>query len=131
MAHFWGPRGSTLRVCRIDLRVGGVWRVEWAFADGTGWGYSSGYLEIVPDERLHYRDAPHEWTFGLDGLPPPELVSTISLAGDDRHTTVVVKVVCTSVATRDETVKRGFTGMVGVGNDRLAEYLDTLHQAQA
>jgi hypothetical protein len=37
-----------------------------------------------------------------------------------------VHVRCASVAARDETVQRGFAGMVGVGNDRLAEYLPTL-----
>jgi uncharacterized protein YndB with AHSA1/START domain len=131
MAHFWGPRDSTLAVCRIDLRVGGVWRVEWRFADGTGWGYSSVYLEIVPQERLHYRDAPHDWTFGLDGLPEADLVSTIELTGTARGTMVTVTVRCTSVAARDETVKRGFTGMVGIGHDRLAEYLVTLDRADA
>jgi len=130
MARFWGPRGSTA-TCRIDLRIGGVWRVDWQFADGSGFGYSSVYLEIVPDERLHYRDAPADWTFGLEGLPPVELLSTISLAGGAATTTVTVKVVCTSVAARDENVQRGFTGMVSVGNDRLADYLEALDRSLA
>lgn len=128
MVHFWGPRGSTLDECRIDLRVGGVWRIRWRFANGDGWGYSSVYLEIVPDERLHYRDAPDDWPGGLDGLPPVNLLSTIALAGDGDRTDVTVTVVCTSTAARDETIRRGFAGMVGVGNDRLAEYLSTLDQ---
>jgi uncharacterized protein YndB with AHSA1/START domain len=130
MVHFWGPRGSTA-TCRIDLQVGGVWRVDWQFADGSGFGYSSVYLEIAPDERLHYRDAPADWTFGLDDLPPAELLSTISLAGDAATTTVTVTVVCASVAARDENVRRGFTGMVSVGNDRLADYLTNLNQTAA
>jgi uncharacterized protein YndB with AHSA1/START domain len=90
MARFWGPRGSTA-TCRIDLRVGGVWRVDWQFADGSGFGYSSVYLDIVPEERLHYRDAPADWVFGLDGLPEVELITTISLAETDGRTTVTVK----------------------------------------
>ena len=128
MARFWGPRDTTA-TCRVDLRVGGVWRVDWEFADGSGYGYSSVYLEIVPNERLHYRDAPDEWTFGLDGLPPVELVSTISLDGDAQTTTVTVRVECASVAARDDNVERGFTGMVSMGHDRLTEYLVTLEQA--
>ena len=130
MARFWGPRDSTA-TCRIDLRVGGVWRIDWKFADGSGFGYSSVYLEIVPNERLQYRDAPSDWVFGLDGLPPVELLSTIALSGDGATTTVTVKVVCISVAARDENVQRGFTGMVSVGHDRLAEYLATLDQTAA
>ena len=98
MAHFWGPRGSSLEVCSIDLRVGGVWRIRWRFPNGDGWGYSSVYLEIQPDRSLHYRDAPYEWNGGLEGLPPVDLLSTISLSDtasggtevfvrvEDRHT---------------------------------------------
>jgi len=130
MARFWGPRGSNAK-CRIDLRVGGVWRVDWRFPDGSGFGYSSVYLEIVPDERLHYRDAPADWIFGLDGLPPADLVSTISLDERDGRTTVTVRVECASIAARDDNIKRGFTGMVSTGHDRLAEYLLTLDLARA
>ena len=128
MAHFWGPRETTLVLCQIDLRVGGLWRVRWRYPDGREWGYASVYLDIVPDETLHYRDAPNDWTGELEGLPPIELDSIIALAGDANRTTVTVTVRCVSVAARDETVKRGFAGMVGTGHDRLAEYLTTLDQ---
>ena len=127
MARFWGPRGSTA-ICRLGLKVGGVWRVDWKFPDGSGFGYSSVYLEIVPNERLHYRDAPDDWVFGLDGLPEVELITTIALADDGPRTIVTVKVVCTSVAARDENIERGFTGMVSMGHDRLAEYLEALDE---
>jgi uncharacterized protein YndB with AHSA1/START domain len=126
MAHFWGPRDTRLVECRIDLRVGGVWKVRWQYPDGRSWGYASVYLGIVPDAELHYRDAPGDWTFGLDGLPPVELDSSIALADRGRGTTVIVTVRCVSVAARDETVRRGFAGMVGVGHDRLDEYLTTI-----
>ncbi len=129
MAHFWGPRTSTLEVCTIDLKVGGVWRIRWRFANGDGWGYASVYLEIDAGARLHYRDAPYDWAGGLDGLPPAELLSTIALSdAAGGGTEVLVHVECPSVAARDENVRRGFAGMVGTGHDRLAEYLSTLDQ---
>lgn len=128
MAHFWGPRGSTLTVCDIDLKVGGVWRVRWEFPDGRAWGYSSVYTAIEPKTRLDYRDAPYDWPGGFDGLPPVDLNSTIALAGDDRRTTVTVTVRCVSEAARDEYVRRGFAGMVDVGHERLTEYLATISE---
>jgi uncharacterized protein YndB with AHSA1/START domain len=130
MVHFWGPRDTTLVECKIDLCVGGVWRVRWQHADGRSWGYSSVYLAIVPEQHIDYRDAPDGWSFGLDGLPPIELNSTIALAESNGRTIVTVTVRCRSVAARDDNVKRGFTGMVSIGNDRLAEYLTTLDPAQ-
>lgn len=127
MAHFWGPRGSTLEVCTIDLRRAGIWRVRWRFPNGDGWGYASIYLDIVAAERLHYRDAPYDWNGGLEGLPPVELLSTISLADTPTGATqVTVRVECVSTDARDETVRRGFANMVSLGNDRLAEYLPKL-----
>ncbi|MBI4920440.1 MAG: SRPBCC domain-containing protein [Devosia nanyangense] len=127
LARFWGPRDATTRAT-IDLRVGGVWLTEWTYENGGSYGYASVYLALEEPERIHYRDCPKDWTGGLDGLPPVELVSTITLSETGRKTEVFVKVVCTSVAARDETVKRGFAGMVGIGHDRLAEYLQSLDQ---
>ncbi len=129
MAHFWGPRNSTLEICSIDLKVGGIWKVRWRFGNGDGWGYASVYLDIVPETSLHYRDAPWDWPGGLDGLPPVMLLSTIALSDTvDGGTEVQVHVDAVTVAARDEAVKRGFTGMVSVGHDRLADYLEMLDQ---
>jgi uncharacterized protein YndB with AHSA1/START domain len=125
LARFWGPRNART-AATVDLRVGGVWRTLWTYEDGGEYSYSSVYLDLVEPERIHYRDAPNEWPGGLDGLPPAQLTSTITLseAGDD--TKVQVHVRAASAALRDETVARGFAGMVSLGNDRLEEYLTIL-----
>ena len=128
LARFWGPADAKI-AATIDLRVGGVWRTQWSYANGGEYGYSSVYLELVEPERIHYRDAPNDWPGGLEGLPPPELMSTITLTEVGRRTTVLARVECTSVAARDETVARGFTGMVSLGNDRLVDYLKTIDLA--
>lgn len=125
LARFWGPRDAKT-AATVDLRVGGVWRTKWTYDNGAEYSYSSVYLEIVEPKRLHYRDAPSTWTGGLDGLPPAELTSTIELSQGNGRTNVHVHVRAATVALRDETVARGFAGMVGVGNDRLEEYLATL-----
>ena len=126
MAHFWGPRGTTLTVCDIDLRVGGVWRLRWGSPDGRSWGYASVYTRISSDTQLDYRDAPYDWAGGLEGLAEPEMLSTIALSGDEQATTVTVTVHWRSVEARDMAIKQGFATMVGIGHDRLAEYLPTL-----
>ena len=125
LARFWGPRDATT-TSTVDLRVGGVWLTRWRYANGNTYSYASVYLELVEPERIHYRDAPDDWPGGLAGLPPAEIVSTIALAEADGVTTVTALIRCASVAARDQTVARGFTAMVSVGNDRMAEYLATL-----
>ena len=126
MKHFWGPHGGTVPLCEIDLRVGGVWRVVMRFPDGSEFGYTSVYTEIVEPALIAYRDAPNDWAGGLEGLPPPELVSSIELEDLGSRTGVTVTVRCANVAARDETVRRGFTGMVTQGNERLAAYLNEI-----
>jgi uncharacterized protein YndB with AHSA1/START domain len=130
LARFWGPRDARTSAT-VDLRVGGLWRTVWTYDSGQTYGYSSVYLELIEPERIHYRDAPGDWTGGLDGLPPAELVSTITLTERDAQTVVLAHVRAASIALRDETVARGFAGMVGVGNDRLSDYLETLAQKGA
>jgi uncharacterized protein YndB with AHSA1/START domain len=127
LARFWGPRDATT-AATVDLRVGGVWRTVWTYPSGQVYAYNSVYLELAAPERIHYRDAPGGWGGGLDGLPPAELISTISLSERDGRTAVLAHVKATSIALRDETIARGFTGMVSLGNDRLGEYLSTLTQ---
>lgn len=131
MVHFWGPHGGTVPACRIDLRVGGVWRVVMRFAGGGEYGYSSVYTKIEAPRYLAWRDAPDDWKFGLEGLPPEEIVSTLELEdlGGDR-TRMKLTVTFVSTAARDEAIRRGFTGMVTQGNERLTAYLATLSAAQ-
>ena len=126
MAHFWGPRGSTLSVCDIDLRVGGVWRVRWTYPDGRSWGYSSIYTAILADTQLDYRDAPYDWAGGFDGLAEPEMLSTIALDGDEQTTIVTVTVRWQSVEARDKAIAQGFANMVSIGHERLEQYIHTL-----
>ena len=130
LARFWGPRDAKTSAT-VDLRIGGVWRTDWTYTSGGTYSYTSVYLDLVRPERIHYRDAPNDWAGGLDGLPPPALISTIGLTDAQGRANVLVHVRASSVALRDETVARGFSGMVSVGNDRLAEYLETLAQQGA
>jgi uncharacterized protein YndB with AHSA1/START domain len=49
---WWGPKGFTSPVCRIDLRVGGRFTYSMCTPDGYV-GYNGGeFIEIVPLERI-------------------------------------------------------------------------------
>lgn len=122
LVRFWGPRDVKTKAT-VDLRVGGVWVTRWTYPSGSEYGYASIYTEIAEPERIRYRDAPTDWPGGFDGLPPAQLTSLIELTDKDGGTNVHVHVKAASVALRDDTVARGFAGMVSMGNDRLEEYL--------
>jgi uncharacterized protein YndB with AHSA1/START domain len=57
LMRWWGPKGSTLPVCKIDLRVGGVWHYCMRSPEGQdSWG-TGVYREIVEPERIVYTDS--------------------------------------------------------------------------
>ena len=60
--HFkkwYGPKGFTVPVAEMDMRVGGKRLVCMASPDGSMKMWTTGeYIEIVPNERLVYTDSP-------------------------------------------------------------------------
>lgn len=125
LVHFWGPHGATNPVSDLDLRVGGHWRQVMRFPSGREYGYTSAYLEIVPPERLVWRDAPDAYRFG-DELPPPQMVTEMTLSEEAGRTTIKVTVRFTSVTARDEAIARGFATTVLEGSEKLDVYLQTI-----
>lgn len=55
-AKWWGPKGFTNPVCKLDVRVGGKLLVHMRGPDGSPWEgpmpMGGAFLEIVPPERL-------------------------------------------------------------------------------
>jgi uncharacterized protein YndB with AHSA1/START domain len=126
LVHFWGPHGSTNPVCEMDVRPGGTWVQVMRFPNGDEYRTTSVYLEIVEPERIVYRDVPNDSIGGLDGLPPPQLVTTILFEEIAGKTKLVARVRAQSLAHRDETIRRGFANVVSQGYERIDAYLLTL-----
>src|SRR6195256_6462193 len=51
LKRWFGPRGWSLVVCEVDLKVGGTWRFVLRGPDGADMGMRGVYREIVPPER--------------------------------------------------------------------------------
>ena len=125
LVHFWGPKGGSVPRCELDLRVGGMWHHTMRFPDGHDYSYSSRYLEILPPEKLVYRDAPLNASAD-DELGPPELITTIRLEEIPAGTRVIAHIEARSPADRDQTIQNGFALMVDGGHDQMEEYLRQL-----
>lgn len=54
VANWWGPRGFTTTIKKMDFRVGGVWEHTMHGPDGTNYPNKSTFKEIVPLERIVY-----------------------------------------------------------------------------
>jgi uncharacterized protein YndB with AHSA1/START domain len=57
LEHWWGPKGWSLPVCKVDFRPGGVWHYCMLGPGGEeAWGRAV-YSEIEPPRRIVYTDA--------------------------------------------------------------------------
>ncbi|SDS30168.1 SRPBCC family protein [Opitutus sp. GAS368] len=52
--NWWGPRGFSTTIKKMDFRVGGVWEHVMHGPDGTNYPNKSTFKEIVPHERITY-----------------------------------------------------------------------------
>lgn len=124
VAKWWGPRGSTLTRCRMDLRPGGAWRFSLRFPDGSEHGFGGVYREVVPPVRVVS-------TFRYDGYPDAESVETMVLEEDGTDTLLTVTVEHTCVEHRDGHVASGMEAGCVESHDRLEELLATLQARSA
>jgi uncharacterized protein YndB with AHSA1/START domain len=59
--QWYGPRGFTVPVAEMDLRVGGKRLICMASPDGSMKMWTTGeYVEIVPNQRLVYTESPSD-----------------------------------------------------------------------
>ena len=54
LAQWWGPRGFTCPRCDINVRPGGLIRIDMRAPNGTVYPMAGVYLEIIAPERLTY-----------------------------------------------------------------------------
>lgn len=119
LPRWWGPHGSSVIACDVDLRVGGAWRIALRLPDGTEHGFGGVYREITPPERLVQ-------TFHYEGYREAEALETAVLTEQAGTTLLTVTVQHTSVENRNAHVASGMEAGAVASHDRLAELLRSL-----
>ncbi len=110
-----GPDGWTMPICEIDLRVGGAWRYVLRHPDGRELIMRGVYREIDRPGRLVSTES-------FDGMPG-EGVNTFTLDEVDGVTTVTIRSLYESRATRDGVLASGMEKGAARSFDRLEEIL--------
>ena len=116
--QWWGPRGSELSVCEIDLRVGGTWRFVSRGDDGVEHPFTGVYKEISPTERIV-----QTWIYDVAPFNEFESVETANLEEVDGRTTLRTHVQHATKEARDGHVNSGMERGAGETMDRLEELL--------
>jgi len=118
LRRWFGPRGWSLVVCEVDLKVGGAWRFVLRGPDGTEMGMRGVYREIVPPERSVHTES-------FDDFPGESLVTT-TLVEQGGKTRLTGTVLYPSQEIRDMVIKSGMEHGAAETYDKLAEYLASI-----
>lgn len=132
MKHWWGPKGFTVRVAKMDFRSGGVYHYCLRSPDGHDmWGRFV-YREIVKPERIVWVNSFSDEQGGLSRHPmhtawPLEMLSTVTFAEQGGKTTLTVQWIPINATDEERktfedgrgSMQQGWTGTL----DQLAGYL--------
>jgi uncharacterized protein YndB with AHSA1/START domain len=135
LARWWGPKGTTIRVLKLEFRPGGMFHYSMAYRPGHEMYGRFIYREILAPERLAFVVSFSDPDGGitrapfpqLDGKWPLEVLNTLTLTERDGRTTLSL-IGGPINATEEE--RKIFAGMhdsmrQGFGGtfDQLADYL--------
>lgn len=116
MARF---EGEELRVCEIDLRVGGTYHQVFVGGDGTEASFRGTFMEIEPPTRIVA-------TWLYDGWPDAEAVESIELHETQGGTTLTYRLAFRDQAIRDRlpNIANGVAANLDKIEDLLRSRLD-------
>jgi uncharacterized protein YndB with AHSA1/START domain len=131
LKKWWGPRGFTSPVSRIDLRVGGMYLNCMRAPDGKDYWSTGVYREVVPPKRLVMTDsfADEEGNvvsgtyYGMGPEFPRELLVILTLEEQEGKTRLTLQ--HGSVENLNETDAANMEQGWNESFDKLAEYLRT------
>jgi uncharacterized protein YndB with AHSA1/START domain len=115
LKRWFGPRGWSLVVCEVDLKVSGGFRFVLRGPDGKEMGMRGVYREIVPPERSVHMES-------FDDYPGESQVTGVFIEHGGK-TTLTVTVLYPSQEVRDIVLKSGMEHGAAESYDRLAELL--------
>ncbi len=128
IAKWWGPRGFTTRVEKVDFRVGGTWAYTMIGPDSAEYPVVGVFKEIIPIERIVTTDE-----FGEDYIHrhpsdnlPRGMVLTCLFDDLGERTRLTLRILHRTVEDRINHEKMGVIPGWGSSFDCLDEHLASL-----
>jgi uncharacterized protein YndB with AHSA1/START domain len=135
LKNWWGPKGFTMNVARLELRSGGVFHYSQKSPEGQEMWGKFVYREIVEPEKLVFTNSFSDEEGNTVRAPfnptwPLEILNILTFAEHEGKTTITLrggplfateKELKTFEAAHDM-IRKGFAGTF----DQLAEYLATV-----
>ena len=115
LKRWFGPRGWSLVVCEVDLKVGGGFRFVLRSPQGKDMGMRGVYREIVPPERSVHMES-------FDDFPGESQVTAVFVEQAGK-TTMTATILYPSKEVRDAVIQSGMEHGAAESYDKLAELL--------
>jgi uncharacterized protein YndB with AHSA1/START domain len=119
VSKWWPGRRGEMKLCEIDLRVGGAWRYVMVASGGFEVAFHGEYREIVEGERI----VNTEMYEGASGAPA---VVTNTFEAEGGRTLLIMLTVVESREVRDAIIDSGMEGGMQEGMDLLEELAASL-----
>ncbi len=119
VAKWWGLRGATTIIDKLDPKQGGMWRFVQHDGEGNEYAFHGVYHAVIPNERIVY-------TFEFEGMPGHVLLETIVFEEHDGKTLVTDMSVFQTVEARDGMIENGMEEGANESFDQMEELLATL-----
>ena len=135
LAQWWGPKGATIRVIKLDFRPGGMFHYAMAFQPGHEMYGRFNYREMAPPERLVFVNSFSDAEGGitrapfpqLEGKWPLEVLNTMTLTEAGGKTTLALRGGPINATAEERKIFAGMhdsmRGGFGGTFDQLAGYL--------
>ena len=110
---WWGHRGITNTIRKMEVKNGGIWDFTMHSPDGTDFDNVFHYLEVKPLKKIVMEHRQH-----------PKFTIIVQLFSEGDHTKVLWQNVFDSVPTKEEAI-RAFKADIGLvqNMERLSQYL--------
>ena len=132
LSHWWGPKGFTMGVCKLDLRPGGVFHYSTRTPDGREMWGKFVYREIVKPERIVFINSFADEKGNVVRNPwnadwPLEVLNAQSFSEHEGKTTLTLRGAPLNATEAErktfeagrKSMQQGFAGTL----DQLADYL--------
>jgi uncharacterized protein YndB with AHSA1/START domain len=122
ISRWWTSKRGSMKVCDVDLRVGGKWRYVMEADGGFEVAFHGEYKEIVPNERLVNTET-FEGAFPEEHVYSPEdyTLNTLTFSEVDGRTHLTMLTECATKEVRDLIIESGMESGMQDGLDLLEE----------
>lgn len=124
LVHWWGPKGFSLTVRTMEVKVGGVWDYILHGPDGTDYPNRAVFEEVDPPKRLVFFNTGGHVS---DGHLTCRMIVTFD--GQDTHTLVTLRMQFDSSKSLSQSKARGAEQGGMESFLRLSEWLEFRRQA--